>query len=122
MPQKSEARKGWVRDTSECSLCAFHISCIQINLFRGTELIFSGNNASTVGGAIRILNPTVGLDIRGNTVFNTLCFMQYEVELENSTTLIPDEWMVSACNNVRCNKHYKHNQGTLWYVYSYHCM
>jgi len=45
-----------------------------------------------VGGAILVDNPTLIQDT--NTLFNALCFLQYEMESENAKNLIPRQWEV----------------------------
>lgn len=66
----------------------------QINLVNGTTITFTENAASSVGGAILVRNPSVGIDIRPNSLYNHLCFIQYEVEKEDTQTLTPSEWEV----------------------------
>ena len=47
-----------------------------------------------VGGAISVLSPSVGIDSDIIRLFNTRCFLQYEVGVL-SAVLQPSEWNVS---------------------------
>ena len=69
---------------------------LQINLINGTTINFIDNYAKSVGGAILVQNPSIGMDIRPQTIYNHLCFIQFETEKEGSESLTPGEWEVSV--------------------------
>lgn len=64
---------------------------VQFNLFYGTSVVFQNNKAESVGGAILVNNPSISQD--HELVYNSFCFLQYDVEVEGSTTLTPDHWV-----------------------------
>ena len=47
--------------------------------------------AESKGGAILVNNPSISRDV--DPVYNSFCFLQYDVEAEGSTTLTPDHWV-----------------------------
>ena len=58
-------------------LLDFKLLLLQLQLFQNVSMTFLNNSAEKVGGAISIQNPSVGLDVI--QLFNTRCFIQYEV-------------------------------------------
>ena len=60
---------------------------LQFNLLPGTDVIFSDNEAETVGGAILVNNPSIAQDF--DPVYNTDCFFQSD----RDKALTPDSWV-----------------------------
>lgn len=54
---------------------------------------FVGNRAGS-GGAIYVEHLSSGNDVGLLSLFNTLCFLQFELDREESKRLTPDEWKV----------------------------
>ena len=69
---------------------------LQLNLHEGTKVNFVENSANMSGGAIYVEDLSSGNDIRLLSLFNTLCFLQFEVDLDESKHLTPDKWRVSS--------------------------
>ena len=66
----------------------------QLNLHLNTSITFLENKADSFGGAVQqkqIANH--GGDRRQLSLFNTFCFIQYQVEEESSITITPLQWM-----------------------------
>ena len=53
--------------------------------------MFQNNSADSVGGAILVNNPSISQDV--DPVYNSFCFLQYNLDDENSITLTPDKWV-----------------------------
>ena len=54
---------------------------------------FIGNSAQIEGGAIYVKAPSVAIDFNISPIFNTGCFIQYEVNTE-PFSLEPQDWNV----------------------------
>lgn len=79
---------------------------MQIQLFQGTNMTFINNSAiqegitsaksdvKGIGGAISVRSGSVGIDSDIIRLFNTRCFLQYEVG-SVSANLPPSNWSVS---------------------------
>lgn len=55
----------------------------------------------SVGGAILVNNPT--LTQNTEVLFNALCFLQYEPEVENAKNLVPNHWEVCVGHVCKIN-------------------
>ena len=78
----------------ECRYFSMHS---QIHLLKDSKLHFHRNFAETHGGAISVRAPSVAVDSYILPIFNTRCFIEYEVTTE-PFSLDPALWEV---NNVR---------------------
>lgn len=67
---------------------------LQIHLYSGTKMDFVNNSASW-GGAISVRSASVGIDTDIIRLFNTRCFLQYEIE-NTAPHKPPSEWNVSV--------------------------
>ena len=70
----------------------------QLHLLREANITFIANHANERGGAMSVISPSVGLDTDVIRLFNTRCFIQYDV---NNTpgSAGPSEWNVSCFKN-----------------------
>ena len=73
---------------------------MQFNVFSGANVLFR-NNSAEIGGALQVNNPSIGQDLL--SLFNVHCFIQYEIERDDSKTIAPDDW------NVRYTDTYTHD-------------
>ena len=67
----------------------------QIHLLRESEMNFIGNSATMQGGAISVRAPSVAIDSNILPIFNTRCFIEYEVTTE-PFSLDPVLWEVMS--------------------------
>ena len=58
---------------------------------------FNGNSARAQGGAISVRAPSVAIDSNILPIFNTRCFIEYEVTTE-PFSLDPVLWEVMSCS------------------------
>ena len=58
---------------------------------------FIGNSARVQGGAISVRAPSVAIDSNILPIFNTRCFIEYEVTTE-PFSLDPVLWEVMSCS------------------------
>ena len=56
-------------------------------------MYFNGNSAKREGGGIHVRAPSVAIDFNIDPIFNTGCFIQYEVNTE-PFSLDPRDWKV----------------------------
>ena len=66
---------------------------LQLHLLRRANITFIGNHANERGGAMSVISPSVGLDTDIIRLFNTRCFIQYDVNNSPDSTP-PSEWNV----------------------------
>ena len=86
---------GYIVEIGSCLLARlnkFHFA-LQINLHEGTEVNFAENRAES-GGGIYVEHLSSGNDVGLLSLFNTLCFLQFELDRDESKRLTPDEWKV----------------------------
>ena len=66
---------------------------LQIHLLKDSAMFFLGNSATMEGGGIHVRAPSVAIDFNIDPIFNTGCFIQYEVSTE-PFSLDPSNWKV----------------------------
>lgn len=59
-------------------------------------MTFMNNVANFRGGAISVRSASVGIDNDIIRLFNTRCFIQYDI-LGTDPSLFPHDWNVSVC-------------------------
>ena len=77
-----------------CNVIIIIHRTLQIHLLRNSAMYFYRNTAEVDGGAIYVRAPSVAIDSNILPIFNTRCFVEYEVVSE-PFSLDPQEWKVA---------------------------